>query len=128
VALAAPLRRRVASFELTSTTLTLAFTGWERLGALRTDPVVPLSDIAAVEVAPDPWAILAGMRVGTGIPWVLLLGTMLRRGGSDVVALHGRAPAVVVTLRPGAAWQRLLATVPDPEGEVARIRAASGMG
>ncbi len=117
-------RGTMAAFELTPTTLRLAFTGWERLGALRADPVVPLADVVGVEVAPDPWRILAGLRVGTGVPWVVLLGTMLRAGGSDVVAVYRRAPAVVVTLRPGARWQRLIATVPDAEADVARIRAA----
>ncbi|MEN9784906.1 MAG: hypothetical protein RLZZ299_170 [Pseudomonadota bacterium] len=116
-------RGTMAAFELTPSTLTLAFTGWERLGALRTDPVIPWADVADVEVVADPWAILAGLRVGTGLPWVILLGTMLRAGGPDVVAVYRRAPAVVVTLRPGARWQRLIATVPDPEAEVARIRA-----
>ncbi len=114
----------MATFELRGDELSLDFTPLEALGGLRRGARVPLSAVASVEVVDDPWKVTAGMRVGTGIPWVILLGTMVRSGANDVVALYGQKPAVVVTLREGARWQRLMATVPDP-GEVAeRIGAA----
>lgn len=114
----------MATFELRDGALDLAFTPLETLGGLRRGARVPLSDVAAVEVVDDPWSVAQGIRVGTGAPWVILLGTMLRRGANDVVAIYGRRPAVVVTLRAGARWQRLMATVPDAPAVAATIRAA----
>lgn len=82
-----------------------------------------MTDVVAVEIASNPWRELSGMRYGTGIPRVIALGTMLRAGANDVVALYGGAkPAVVVTLRAGAKYQRLMATVDNPQATVSSIR------
>src|SRR5262245_49712509 len=113
----------MAQFEVDGDTLDLRFTPIERVGGLRRGARVPLADVASVEVAP-PWEVLAGLRVGTGIPWVIGLGTMLRAAGNDVVAVYGRKPAVVVNLRQGSRWLRLIATVPEPSAVAARIRTA----
>jgi len=96
----------------------------EAVGGLRRSARVPLTDVASVEVTPEPWKVPSGLRVGTGLPGAILLGTMIRRGANDVVAIYGRAPAVVVTLREGAAWRRLIATVPHPDAVAAQIQDA----
>lgn len=105
----------MAHFQVSPAGLALVFSPLETLGGLRRGARVALGDIASVEVVADPWLIVSGMRVGTGLPWVILLGTMLRAGANDVVAIYGNKPAVVVHLRPGARWQRLIATVPNPD-------------
>ncbi|MCK6532489.1 MAG: hypothetical protein L6Q84_05895 [Polyangiaceae bacterium] len=104
----------------------MKFTLLERLGGLRSGACIPLAQVASIDRVDDPWRVLEGMRVGTGIPWVIVLGTMLRGGGNDVVAVYGDKPAVVVTLRPGARWQRLIATVDDPDSVVDTLRRAAG--
>jgi hypothetical protein len=114
----------MADLRIEGSELTLAFTPLERAGALRPDPRVPLHQVRAVDVVQQPWSILRGLRVGTALPWVILLGTMLRRGGNDVVAVNGRGPAVVVHLDPATGWQRWICTLPDPADVCARIQAA----
>ncbi|WP_129677999.1 hypothetical protein [Candidatus Chloroploca sp. Khr17] len=114
----------MARFECERDQLVFRFSLWEQLGGLRSGAVANLNEISFVEVVDDPWTILEGMRVGTGFPWVIVLGTMLRRGGNDVVAVYQKLPAVVITLQPGARYQRFIATVPDPASVAATIRAA----
>lgn len=114
----------MAVFKIEEDQLILQFSGWEKLGGLRSGAKVKLKDIQTIEVVDNPWQILEGLRVGTGMPWVIVLGTMLRRGGNDVVAVYKKKPAVVVTLRAGLAYQRLIATVPNPEPVVETVRLA----
>ncbi len=114
----------MATFEIRDGRLTLEFSPLEKLGGLRSGVTVELRDIHTIGKVDDPWDILDGLRFGTGIPWVIVLGTMLRWGGNDVVAVYRQEPAVVVTLRPGAPYQRLIATVPQPEQVVAKLQAA----
>lgn len=114
----------MAQFEITGERLALRFTLLERFQGLRADPEIPLSQVASIDWVDDPWSVARGMRVGTGFPWVILVGTMIRPGGNDIVAIHGRGPAVVATFRAGARWQRWIATHPDAMGEAARLRSA----
>ena len=114
----------MATFEIQEGDLVLVFSTKETLGGLRSGARVPLDQVEAVEVVDDPWSILEGLRVGTGIPWVIVLGTMIRSGPNDVVAVYGRKPAIVVRLRRGAAYQRLIATVPEPAQVAERLSRA----
>ena len=117
----------MATFLVRDGFLELHFSKWEVLGALANGARVPVSDIHRIEVVADPWKVVSGMRVGTGLPWVILLGTMMWKGPSDVVAIYRRRPAIVVTLKPGAAYQRLIATVPCPELIAEELRRAARM-
>jgi hypothetical protein len=105
----------MAELRIESTDLVFGFRPMERVGALRIAPRVPLASVRSVEVVDAPWSILRGLRVGTAIPYLLLLGTMIRRGGNDVVALRGRGAAVVVHLERSSGWQRWICTVDDPD-------------
>ncbi len=105
----------MATFAVQGSDLALVFSPIETVGGLRSGARIPLDQVQSVEVVQNPWSILEGLRVGTGIPWVIVLGTMVRSGPNDVVAVYGRKPAVVVHLRPGALYHRLIATVPDPD-------------
>jgi hypothetical protein len=114
----------MARFEVQEGQLQLVFSSLEVLGGLRQGASVPLAQVESVQVAAEPWSILEGLRVGTGMPWVIVLGTMLRRGANDVVAVYGRKPVVVVQLKAGAPWQRLIATVEEPEAVASRLQRA----
>jgi hypothetical protein len=77
---------------------------WEKLGAFANSQEISLSGIESVEVVPNPWTsqVLKGVRApGTGIPFVVLLGTMRYRGGKDLCAIYKRRPSAVVTLKSG---------------------------
>lgn len=105
----------------------LRFSSLERVAGLRKGARIGLEWVESVHVDPGPWWSVRGLRVGTGIPFVALIGTMLRSGANDVVALRGRGPAVVVTLRPGARWQRWLfsaASMAEAERVVADVQRA----
>lgn len=75
----------------------------ESLGAIRPSPEIELSEIESVEIVENPWTskVLKGVRIGTGIPFVVLLGTMKYLGGKDFCAVYKRRPSAVVTLKSG---------------------------
>jgi hypothetical protein len=76
----------------------------ESLGAFAKSQEIAISEIDSVEVVPNPWTsqVLKGVRApGTGIPFVVLLGTMRYRGGKDLCAIYKRRPNAIVTLKSG---------------------------
>jgi hypothetical protein len=76
----------------------------ETLGALHRSPTAALADLVRIRLVDDPWkaGVLRGWRApGTGIPWVILLGTMRRRGGKDFCAVRGRRAAYVLDFADG---------------------------
>lgn len=75
----------------------------EALGAIRTSPVIDLSEIESVEIVPNPWTsqVLKGFRIGTGFPYLVLLGTMKYIKGKDFCAIYKRRPNAVITLKSG---------------------------
>lgn len=75
----------------------------EVLGAIRTSPEIALTEIESVEVVPNPWTshVLKGFRIGTGFPYLVLLGTMKYIKGKDFCAIYKRRPSAVITLKSG---------------------------
>ena len=75
----------------------------EALGAVHSSPEVFLSEIESVEIVPNPWTnqVLKGIRIGTGIPFIALLGTMKYVKGKDFCAIYKRRPNAVITLKSG---------------------------
>jgi hypothetical protein len=81
---------------------TLSFA--ESLGAFACSQEIAISEIDSVEIVPNPWTsqVLKGVRApGSGIPFVVLLGTMRYRGGKDLCAIYKRRPSAIVTLKSG---------------------------
>jgi hypothetical protein len=77
---------------------------WEKLGAFGNSQEVAVSDVESVEVVANPWTseVLKGFRApGTGIPLIIMLGTMRYRGGKDLCAIYKRRPSAIVTLKRG---------------------------
>jgi hypothetical protein len=75
----------------------------EALGAIRTSPEIALSEIESVVVVPNPWTsqVLKGFRIGTGFPYLVLLGTMKYLKGKDFCIIYKRRPNAVITLKSG---------------------------
>lgn len=92
-------------------TLTLLLSRAEKLQTLHSDIEVPLAHVVAVDPAHDLWPHLRGIRApGTGIPRVLLLGTLRFKNGRDFcIAYHGK-PGVIVRLRDEKYERLLIAT------------------
>lgn len=97
----------------------------ENLGAFAKSQEVALSDISSVEIVPNPWTrqVLKGVRApGTGIPFLVLLGTMRYRGGKDLCAIYKRRPSAIVTLKSGP-YKRWIFEIKDM-GEVESLKKA----
>jgi hypothetical protein len=107
--------------------LVVQMSSLEKLGALRGDVRVPLSNVQSAEVEPNPWGILRGMRIGTGIPGVIALGIRRFAHGQDFTAVTGSGPAVRVDLSNESPFSRLVVTVTDPDSTLAAIRSATGI-
>ncbi len=76
----------------------------EVLGAFHLSPKVNLEQIESVEIVENPWTnqVLKGVRApGTGIPLVVMLGTMRYRGGKDLCVIYKRRPCAIVNLKSG---------------------------
>jgi hypothetical protein len=95
--------------------LHLSLSGWEQLGSLHADIRVPLRHVVNVETYGNPWRILRGIRApGTGIPGIIMLGTMRWKKKKDFCAIYKRRPVLVVNLR-DEAFARLIVTCDQPE-------------
>jgi hypothetical protein len=75
----------------------------EALGAVHSSPEISLTEIESVEIVPNPWTsqLLKGFRIGTGVPYVALLGTMKYIKGKDFCAIYRRRPNAVITMKSG---------------------------
>jgi hypothetical protein len=75
----------------------------EAIGGLHSSLEVDISAIESLEVVPNPWTmqVLKGIRIGTGFPFLVLLGTMKYRGGKDFCAIYRRTPSAIVSLKTG---------------------------
>ena len=113
----------MATLAVRGTDLCVELSPLEKIGALSGNVRVPLSSVEDVRIVDKPHKELRGMRVGTGIPWVIVLGRMVFSGGKDFVAVYGTGRTVMVTLREGQPYQRILVSDAG-ESEVEQIRAA----
>jgi len=85
---------------------------WETIGGLKRDFTIPTECIVSDEHVVDGWESLHGWRCpGTGIPGVIMLGTMRYKGTKDFCAVYGRRPARVITCR-NFGFARVLITDP----------------
>jgi hypothetical protein len=76
----------------------------EILGAFHKSPEVDLTEVETIEIEETPWVreVLKGVRApGTGIPFVVMLGTMRYSGGKDFVAIYRRKPSAIINFRSG---------------------------
>ena len=67
----------------------------EKIFALHGNPRAKVSYLISTTESDTPWTkeVLRGVRApGTGIPYVVLLGTMRFKGGKDFTAIYKRGP------------------------------------
>jgi hypothetical protein len=82
--------------------LTLKLSILEKVGALHGDIRVLKSNLVAIQTAENPWrsTILRGIRApGTGIPFVILLGTMRVKRRKDFTAIYRRGAVDIYTFK-----------------------------
>ncbi|MFD5461882.1 hypothetical protein ACFWIQ_03510 [Kitasatospora sp. NPDC127059] len=102
---------------------------WERLVARRREVRAPLEAVTAVEVQPDRWRALRGLRdTGLAVPGALCLGVWRHKDGRDFVALRGHRHAVLcVRLRPPAPFAGIAVDTDDPLRTAAELRMVRGL-
>jgi hypothetical protein len=111
----------VAEIRCDDTTLTVALSPIEMLGAMHRSLTIPLEHIVSVRVSSAPRRELRGIRApGTGLPGVIRLGTWRGRNGKDFAAVYRNRPVLVVDLA-DEAFQRLVVTVADADAICHRI-------
>jgi hypothetical protein len=87
----------------------------EILGAFHSSPEASVDDVESIEIVANPWTreVLKGVRApGTGIPFVVMLGTMRYLSGKDLVAIYRRRPAAIVNLK-SAPFKRWIIEIKD---------------
>lgn len=114
----------MAHLEINGDRARLKLSFLESLGAIHSSPEIELSEIESVEIVENPWTnqVLKGVRIGTGIPFVVLLGTMKYMGGKDFCALYKRRPNAVITLKSGP-FKRWIFEIKDM-GEIEALKKA----
>jgi hypothetical protein len=112
----------MASLRLVGDSLVLSLSVLEKVGALHGDVCVPRASVRRVHRVARPLSQVRGLRSpGTGVPWLLALGTYRTLKARDFVAAH-RAPGVVVELE-GQPFVRLIVSTPDAERLTAELGA-----
>lgn len=105
----------MATIELQDATLRVQLSPLEQVGALRRSWSTPLDTVRSARWSSDLWSDARGWRFGTGLPRVILLGTMRSSGGRDFVAVYGaRARGVVLEFDDRAPFRRALITADNP--------------
>lgn len=108
----------VASIALLDESLVVSLSVVEKLGALHGDMTIPRSGVRSVRSVVSPLDEVRGIRSpGTGVPWLIALGTYRTLHARDFVAAY-RAPGVVVELT-GQRYHRLVVSTPNAEQLVA---------
>lgn len=93
----------------------------EKLGAMHGDVHVPRSSVREVRVTSKPWNEVRGMRApGTGVPGVIMLGTMRGMFGKDFCAVYRHQSAIVIELEDHS-YQRLIVCTQHPDKDRAAL-------
>jgi hypothetical protein len=117
----------MAKLVLDDSKISVVMSRLERLGAFHRDVVVARPAIVAVAATAQPWSVLAGVRApGTGLPRVIMLGTMRHHGEKTFCAIYGTGPAVVVTTT-DPAFQRLIVSCADAAAVATTLREDLGL-
>ena len=97
----------------------LQLSPWEKLGAFHGDLSMPISEIESFRSVSNPWTseIMRGVRApGTGIPYLIMLGTLRNfRGWKAFCAIYKKSPAVIINFKSGK-FNSWIVTTEDAEG------------
>jgi len=112
----------MASILVTADSISVVLTATERMEALHGDVIVPRSSVVGVRAVDDAMSEVHGIRApGTGVPGLLMIGTLHDHGAKTFAVCHGRHRAVLIELS-GQAFDRLLVTVDDVDEVLAQLR------
>lgn len=110
----------MAHFERFGSYLILALAPKEKFFALHSSPQAKYSEIMSVRKIEKMWLrkAIKGIRApGTGLPWVIALGTWRYRRGKNFVAVYGKRPGYVITFNTGE-FKQWVVTPDNTEEEI----------
>lgn len=113
----------MAHVDVNNDTMTLVLTRTEIIFALHRSPQARVTDIVEITAYPNLWLApeIHGFRApGTGIPWVVALGTWRMRHSKNFCAVYKKNPGFVISFREGefASW---VFTAPEIPSELHRF-------
>lgn len=82
--------------------LTFSLSRLESLGACHRSLQAKKENLVGVSRVENPWSpsLLRGVRApGTGIPFIIMLGTMRYRGGKDFCAIYKKNPVYILEFK-----------------------------
>jgi hypothetical protein len=95
----------------------------DKLVCCRGDVVVPLTQVAEVVAARSVDVPRTGLRLpGTSLPGVIRAGSYGRGDERDLWDVRRGEAVLVLQLRGGAPYRRVVLGVPDPAGEARRLQ------
>lgn len=115
----------MAEIKIEGDELLVELSALEKIEGIHSNLRFPLSAVRAVRVADNPYAEISGIRIGTGIPLVVAVGTWIGVGHKAFVAVHGHRAAVVIELE-DQPWDELIISSDDADAEAQRIESALG--
>jgi hypothetical protein len=114
----------MSKIELTDTHMLVKLTLAEKILGLHGNFKIPAALIRGAEVAEKNVWQTFGMRIGTGLPWVLVYGHYWwpenkkgAPGGWTFALWRSKTPSVTITLAkaPGQPYKRMVLTTPDAQ-------------
>jgi hypothetical protein len=98
--------------------LTYELSVLEKVGALASSPSADIAHLISVTREENPWStkVLRGMRApGTGIPYVIMLGTMRHRTGKDFCVVYKKKPVLILEFENEKYQRWVLPATPENE-------------
>jgi hypothetical protein len=113
---------RVARLLIDDRAVIVSLSVVEKLEAFHRNVTVPRTAVMAARGVPDGLAELRllGLGIGTGLPGIMMVGTIRNSGGVTFAVCRGRRPAVVLDLA-GYSYDRIIVTVDNPDDIVSRL-------
>ncbi|MBV9097049.1 MAG: hypothetical protein JO079_03235 [Frankiaceae bacterium] len=101
--------------------------GWDTLYCVKRRIVVPVADVEGVGVYQRGQVPAEGLRMpGTGVPGVIRAGSYGTGTTRDFWDVRNGAEVLVVQLKPGNGYRRIVLEVPEPREEMLRLRPVLG--
>ena len=106
----------MAQLQLDDGDLVLRLSALEKAGGVHGDLRVPLSAVRSVEILQDAHQPAdGGIKIGTRIPRVIELGTILGGGRKIFAAVHHDTPRGVLVVLEGSSYDEWIVGCADPE-------------
>jgi hypothetical protein len=94
----------------------------EKLEAVHGEVRVPLDSVKSVEVLDDAMSAIHGIRVGTGVPGLVAIGTFTSRTAKIFAVVHHDTPRGVRVTLDGDHFDELVVGCPHPEVVAGSLR------